>query len=299
MLKYKKAFIWTAAVVVTMSAAVYQRLTGPTYPQKHKIEINKKKYTLKLLRTFGGDDDATIELNIPDTSVNAEIFYKNYPEIENQNWISVDFQRELKDQKSILSVNLPHQPPAGKLMYYLEISSNSKKSVVLKNNPVVIRFKGSVPTPILIPHIFFMFFAMLWANAAGLFATFKMPQMKLYTKITFVLILLGGMIFGPIVQKYAFGELWTGVPFGWDLTDNKTLIGFIVWSFALVLNLKKENRFAIIAAALITLIIFSIPHSMFGSELNRETGKVTQGYIFMLPFFAYFQTKFRIKKDEV
>jgi len=31
------------------------------------------------------------------------------------------------------------------------------------------------------------------------------------------------------VQHYAFGQLWTGVPFGWDLTDNKTLLAALAW----------------------------------------------------------------------
>ena len=35
---------------------------------------------------------------------------------------------------------------------------------------------------------------------------------------------LGGMILGPIVQKYAFGAYWTGIPFGHDLTDAKNLV---------------------------------------------------------------------------
>jgi hypothetical protein len=40
------------------------------------------------------------------------------------------------------------------------------------------------------------------------------------------------MILGPVVQYYAFGEFWTGVPFGWDLTDNKTLVAVIFWALA-------------------------------------------------------------------
>jgi len=108
-------------------------------------------------------------------------------------------------------------------------------------------------------------------------AAFKLDKARLYSLITFVLLLLGGMILGPIVQKYAFGEFWTGVPFGWDLTDNKTLIAFIAWIIALIVNRRKFHPGYIIAAALITLIIFSIPHSMFGSQLNPTTGIVTQG----------------------
>jgi hypothetical protein len=91
------------------------------------------------------------------------------------------------------------------------------------------------------------------------------------------LLLAGGMVLGPLVQKYAFGELWTGVPFGWDLTDNKTLISVIVWVVAVILNRKKERPAYTIAAALILLLVYSIPHSLFGSELDYATGVVTQG----------------------
>ena len=85
------------------------------------------------------------------------------------------------------------------------------------------------------------------------------------------------MVLGPLVQKYAFGEFWTGVPFGWDLTDNKTLIAVFAWILAVVMNRKKERPGYIIAAAVILLLVYSIPHSLFGSELDYATGTVTQG----------------------
>jgi len=85
------------------------------------------------------------------------------------------------------------------------------------------------------------------------------------------------MVLGPLVQKYAFGEFWTGVPFGWDLTDNKTLIAVFAWILAVVMNHKKERPGYIIAAAVILLLVYSIPHSLFGSELDYATGTVTQG----------------------
>jgi hypothetical protein len=87
------------------------------------------------------------------------------------------------------------------------------------------------------------------------------------------------MILGPLVQNYAFGELWTGIPFGWDLTDNKTLIAFLFWILAVFMNRKQEKPFYTALAALILLLIYSIPHSMFGSELDYSTGQVTQGFI--------------------
>ena len=100
---------------------------------------------------------------------------------------------------------------------------------------------------------------------------------------TLILFIVGGMILGPIVQYYAFGELWTGIPFGWDLTDNKTLIALLFWILAVVMNRKKERPLYTSLAAIMLLVVFSIPHSLFGSELNYATGQVTQGII--LNFF--------------
>ncbi|MCX6335012.1 MAG: hypothetical protein NT092_12035 [Bacteroidia bacterium] len=92
------------------------------------------------------------------------------------------------------------------------------------------------------------------------------------------------MILGPLVQKFAFGAFWTGVPFGWDLTDNKTLIAVLFWILAVVMNLKKERPVYTVLAAIVLLLIFSVPHSMFGSELDYGTGQVTQGLILAFLF---------------
>ena len=126
---------------------------------------------------------------------------------------------------------------------------------------------------------------MLFSTLAGLMALAGSSKQKTYGLVTFVTLFLGGMILGPVVQKYAFDALWTGVPFGWDLTDNKTLIGFVFWVIAVLGNWKKERPGLTVLAAFMLLVIFSIPHSMFGSELDYETGNTIQGLI-LLPGLA-------------
>ena len=74
-----------------------------------------------------------------------------------------------------LIAQLPTQPPAGKLQYYIELTNGTNIIPLCKDNPVVIRFKGEVPASILIPHIFFIFFAMFFSNLTGLFAISKHP----------------------------------------------------------------------------------------------------------------------------
>jgi hypothetical protein len=85
---------------------------------------------------------------------------------------------------------------------------------------------------------------------------------------------LGGMILGPIVQKYAFGAYWTGFPLGGDWTDNKMLVMWIVWIVACVVlgfgarPERKAGRLVVLLAALVMTTVYLIPHSARGSELD-------------------------------
>lgn len=262
---------WLAAIAITLSAAVYQRLTGPTHPKRLELTTNIETYKIRLIRSHGGTRDCELAFNIPDTTIHAELLYKRYPTTDD--WTKVKLQRV--DAKLIAF--LPHQPPAGKLEYKMQFYQNDKILNKADDFHVVIRFKGAVPKGVLIPHVLLMFFAMMLSNLSGILALANHDKMQLYTNITFVFLLIGGMIFGPIMQKFAFGEYWTGFPYGKDLTDNKTLIAFIFWIIAIVANWKKRNRTWIIMASIITLAIYMIPHSMFGSELNYESGTVITG----------------------
>lgn len=267
----KTSLYWILAIIITLSAAIYQRTTGPTYEKKVNLLHNGNKHNIELIRSYSSNSPAPIILNISDFNISGNLFYKRFPSTDD--YTKVELIRVNKK----LEGALPNQPPAGKLEYYVSLYDLNSMKSVYKSENVVIRFKGDVPAKVLTPHIFFMFFAMLLSNLAGLLALGKRERYKYWGILTLVFLTLGGMILGPIVQKYAFGELWTGVPFGWDLTDNKTLVAFIFWIIAVVGNWKKERPVLSIIAALVMLIIFSIPHSAFGSELDYSTGTIGQG----------------------
>lgn len=268
----KIAFYWILAVLITFTAIIYQRKTGPTYDKKVQISIDNQEYKFKLVRSHGGTTDCKIELAVEDTGVNGVLSYKKYP--TKDNWTEVAMER----QNDVLTGILPNLPPAGKYEYKITLTKNGQ-SYVLTDEPVVIRFKGDVPAFVLIPHIFFMFFAMFLGNVAGIMAIFKHNKFRFFTNVTVIALFIGGMILGPIVQKFAFGEYWAGVPFAWDLTDNKTLVAFIFWVLAFFMNRKKERPAYTILASIVMLAVYSIPHSMHGSQLDPETGEIIQGWI--------------------
>lgn len=146
--------------------------------------------------------------------------------------------------------------------------------------PVVARFRGSIPAWILIPHIVFIMLSLLFGLRASLAALLRESPGTGLMWTTIATLLLGGFVFGPLVQLYAFGVLWSGIPFGWDLTDNKVLFELLLWLFAVYCNTGPRkggawSRRSIILAGAGTFLIYLIPHSLFGSAYDYTTGSGT------------------------
>lgn len=263
---------WIIAVVITLSSAIYQRMTGPTYPIRGSVDISNTKIDYKLTRSHGGSTDHAVKIDVPDTSITGYLEYKRYKIKEE--WVRVNMVRE----NDTLVGYLPNQPPAGKLAYKVYLTENEQTVSLTNTDPVIIRFKGDVPAWALLPHVLAMFLAMLVSNRAGIQALDRSRNPRPYALWAAGLLFIGGMILGPVVQKFAFDAFWTGVPFGYDLTDNKTLIAMVGWIAAVIAGRNgKPARGWILAAAILLLAVYMIPHSMFGSELDYSTGTVIQG----------------------
>jgi hypothetical protein len=270
----KKTLIWTMAILVTIATVIYQRKTGPTYPVQAGIEINGQTIEASLPRSHGGDGDRELRMEVPQQDITGKIIYRRYKTGESLDTII------MARQGGELVGYLPHQPPAGKLEYRVVLSQNGSDYSV-NETPVVIRFKGGVPAGVLIPHILFIFTAQLLSLIAGLFVLFRINKYKLYGVLTVIFLIAGGFILGPVIQKYAFGAYWTGFPFGQDMTDNKVLVALVFWLTAIILNIRKERPKLVLVASIVFFLVNLIPHSMFGSELDYESGEVMTGMIMM------------------
>ncbi|MDX1701164.1 MAG: hypothetical protein R3250_11130 [Melioribacteraceae bacterium] len=258
----KSLLLWILAFIITILTAVYQRLTGPTYPVSGNVSIENVSIDYKFARTHGGKEDHKVYI-VDNNELNGYLYYKRYKTADE--WTKLSMSRV----NDTLYSFLPNQPPAGKLEYYLEIYSNDKVQSIPENKSIVIRFKGDVPLAILIPHIIAMFMSMLLSNRTGLEFFNQGRNLKQLTYWTIATLLIGGFILGPLTQLYAFGELWTGFPFGYDLTDNKTLIALIGWILAISMYNKSRTptKWALFASILL-LVVYLIPHSLLGSELD-------------------------------
>ena len=260
-----RRLVWIVAVLVTVASAVYQRMSGPTYPVRGTVTVNGQDVSLRLTRTHPGAGDQPVVLTVPDTAVTGEVAWRRYP--TNDAWTILPLQRSGSD----LSAALPHQPVAGKLEYQVRLNHGTSQ-VVFPERPAITRFRNDVPSWVLIPHVLAMFLSMLLSTAAGLSAWGASPTARREAYLGIALLLVGGFVLGPLMQWYAFGAWWTGFPFGYDLTDNKTLVAAVAWLVAAwQMRGGRPARAAIMSAALITLVIFAIPHSAWGSELKWDS----------------------------
>ena len=258
----RKSFCWLVAVVITLVLSIYQRMTGPTYPKKVIVELNGGSYKVKLPRSGVQHDEIILLKDIP-SDTKAQLHYRRYP--TTNDYTTVDFS--LKDNQ--LQAVLPVQPVAGKLQYYITVGGKDYAA----DEPPLIRFRNDVSAGILIPHILFMFAAMLFAVYTFLLVVTRKEYGR-WLKITVATLFVGGFIFGPLVQHAAFGPWWTGFPYGTDLTDNKTLISFVFFVAALATLKWKYNKWVVCLAVLVMIVVFTIPHSAYGSEYDYTTQQI-------------------------
>jgi len=257
---------WLLAFIITAATAVYQRATGPTYPVSGKHEFYSSQVEYKFKRSEDVGTDCVVEVKTDDPEIVGKLFWRRYK--YDTQWNVVD----LRSEAGALKAELPSQPPAGKLEYYVEIYGGDTMMKLPQDMMVIIRYKGAVPLWILIPHVFFMFGAMLLSTRTGLEFFRKEPNLFKLTYWTIGFLAIGGFLLGPAVQLYAFGAWWTGFPFGTDLTDNKTLIAMVGWLIALYMMKKsaKPKKWVLIGAVVL-LLVYMIPHSALGSELDYST----------------------------
>lgn len=263
--------LWILALVITLASAVYQRLSGPTYPVRLNDSVGGVEVAAKLPRSHSTSSDMLVTLNVPDPEAAATLRWRRWP--TDDEWTPLPMNR-VGDE---LTARIPAQPSAGKVEYAIHLHRGRDTWVLTGHETVVARFKGDVPDWVLIPHILAMFLGMLWSNRTGLSALKGEKALRRLAGTTLGLLTVGGLILGPIVQKYAFGAYWTGWPFGEDLTDNKLAAAVGAWVVAVLAargrRIGARARIFAFIAALVVLGVYMIPHSMGGSTLDYSTGE--------------------------
>jgi hypothetical protein len=266
--KKRSLWLWVIAIIFTIVLAVYQRMSGPTYPIRGTETLAGAKVSYKFYRSWTTGQELPVQVTSGADNINAQLYYRRYPLINDENWLV----NAMVKNGYMYTAMIPTKPPAGKVVYKVRLYKDGKEIWLNHGQPAVARFKGEVPMTLIIIHVIFMFAGLLLGLRTGLEAFNKNGKLENLVFLTLATIFLGGLILGPLVQYYAFGALWTGFPLGGDLTDSKTLFAVIFWLGAFIL--QKKSRWWVITATMLMIVVYLIPHSVLGSELNYQTGKV-------------------------
>ena len=274
--RWRGFLLWVGAFLIMAGAAIYQRRTGPTYPLRGEVTVGAEAYRYELIRSQETVTEARVALPVPGEGATGAMTYRRYP--TSDDFTTVPLVEEEGEEGPELAAYLPVQPAAGKMEYYLELETADGAAripdEVGADANIILRYKDPVPASLLIAHVVAMFFTVLIGMRTGLGALFAPGNIRVLVWVTLIGMTVGGLVLGPFVQKYAFGEYWTGFPWGYDLTDNKLLIMWVVWvaaAFALGVKPKTKagaGRATVGVAALVMTVVYLIPHSMRGSELD-------------------------------
>jgi len=180
-------------------------------------------------------------------------------------------------------VEIPGDKLGQRNYYYIEALSSSGSRVVLPKSAddsfdseydyFKIRYEGQATFILLLLHIVLMMAALLLLIHALYYALNYLytgereeaivRSVNLGTLIFFIT----GFPIGWIIEKQVLGNYWEGIPFGWDITDSKTLIILVLWLVFIILKWRgkiSSRLYArwVIISTIITIGLFLLPHSI-------------------------------------
>ena len=254
--------LWIAAVAATAAAGWWQWRSGPSYPYRSRATLGGADVRVALPRSHLTTSPARAAVPGLPAGAAGTVYWRRVT--SGGRFAAVP----LRPDGSTLAAVIPVQPRGTCVEYFLEVTAGEGGLRLPPRSPdtVVLRYRDPIPASLLVAHIAVMFLAMLFGVRAGLAAVWESDGHRLLTILALAALTVGGFVLGPIVQKAGFGDFWTGVPFGWDLTDNKTLVAWIGWAAAAVASARQRRRarWVVVLALIVMLGAFLVPHSVVG-----------------------------------
>jgi hypothetical protein len=182
-------------------------------------------------------------------------------------------------------VRLPSLEKGMRIHYGLSVRLEDGSTVMLPAKEdafPLVKYKGEASPLVLVLHVVFMFGAFyfmvqsLW-SAIDIMSTGQGKREAVSSaRWVFFCTLIGGWPLGFLLNYQAFGVIWEGYPFGYDITDNKTQVIFLFWLVSLLLvrgsflgrsedeDMLGPRGFAIavLVSYIVSLFLFLVPHSL-------------------------------------
>eukprot|EP00823_Brevimastigomonas_motovehiculus_P004484 TRINITY_DN2975_c0_g1_i1.p1 TRINITY_DN2975_c0_g1~~TRINITY_DN2975_c0_g1_i1.p1 ORF type:complete len:389 (-),score=99.10 TRINITY_DN2975_c0_g1_i1:57-1223(-) len=255
-----QTLLWAIAAIFLTIIGVLQVITGPSYPIKDTVSLGSTSIHYNLDRAHTGLTPHTVKISIADQSVMGVMRWRQHHS-QTFEWNTTIRERNGDD----LTASIPAQDYAVRCLYEIALMKEEQNreseresergrekeiegkiiSIIIPDDPINIRWKDDLPDVVLIIHIIFMASAFLFSCRAALEMYYPFSTLKsslIYSIITVILIIVGGFVMGPLVLHYCFHTWWTGIPIGWDITDNKTVVALVIWLIVLFITIYHYRR---------------------------------------------------------
>jgi hypothetical protein len=106
----RSVVFWILAFSITVGTAIYQRISGPTYPMSGSVSLHGISVKYRLDRSHGGDGDHEVRIRTGSPEITGRLSWKRHK--TSDDWVIVP----MAFADGTLVGLLPHQPPRGKLI---------------------------------------------------------------------------------------------------------------------------------------------------------------------------------------
>lgn len=278
---------WKLGIAFVVVFLLFALSKGSTHRRK-AVVVEKLGARIVHLTTSEhiGAGDASIKAVVETTSPLSPGSIRLYYKIGRQGTLSWAPMERMAGTDTFAGF-VPHQAKGWQAYYYVQVETTQGQVVTLPDaqtpgsRSFLLKFKGVVHPFVTIGHVLCMFSAVFILLVAFFYA-FDILRGKRFVHQALAPILwallflfIGGFPLGWIMAAQTFGKPWSGFPFGWDITDNKTLLAFLYWFILLILvyrslftkdsskDLIPPKAFAwlTILGTLLTIWIYLVPHS--------------------------------------
>jgi len=277
--------LWLIAIIITGFYVLYEN--DPYDPLSGELVLHDGEVVeYEFIRSRVLDEELVVGVDAPEGTTGYVEYWRvnsdDEPQIADMELQTVEVESMGDaEQVELLAARLPGlSEMAGKYAYFVHLEYDGESYVIDDGagEAIVSRYRGDMPMlTVVLPHVVTIMLSMLFGIRAALEALRPNGKPRWMMWAALITLILGGFIFGPIMQKHAFGVYWAGVPMGWDLTDNKVTIELVLWLVAVFFNTgdRKDGPWArrtIVIAGLVTFIVYMIPHSLLGSGYDYNAG---------------------------
>ena len=267
-------------VVATILLLGVTRIVSTTRPRERVVESGGVRIEHLTVTGQVGPGDPLIEARIvTERSVTPHLIYKMSREGE---MVQIDMTPVGEER---WQARLPSREKGERILYGIAVPLDDGTTVTLPEDGTTLytlKYKGEVSRAVLILHIIFMFVAFyfliqcLWSAIDVMNTGRGKGEAVANARWVFLTTFIGGWPLGFILNYQAFGVIWEGYPFGYDVTDNKTQLIFIFWLVSLLLvrgsflgrgeekDLLGPRGFATAAliSFIVSLFLYIVPHSL-------------------------------------